>query len=110
MKMKQISMIFFAIIALSVVGWGQLAYPQSWDNIHVMMTKQEVLALAGPPEQDTGDIKGCFWSQTRLSGWQELWVYFGPDGRASNLSVKRYVGTREHFYVQVVRLEYVPTK
>ena len=103
--MKRISTISFVLIVFPVVAWWQVSYPRVWNDIHLGMTRQEVYDRIGPPGQDWGDLKGAFWTEVKLTGWQELWIYFDKD-KVAMLRINRYFGTDSTFYIQNVRYEH----
>ena len=96
-----------ALVFLCFAAWQKLSYPRVWNEIHLGMTRYDVCNRVGSPDQDTGDLKGAFWNKGRLTGRQELWLYFEND-KVAMLSIKRYVGTKHTFKVQIVRFDYTP--
>ena len=105
MKIKQAAAAgVIVLICFCFVVWQQMAYPRVWNEIHLGMTRQEVYKRVGSPDQDTGEIKGAFWNNQRLTGRQELWLYFEND-KVAMLSIKRYVGTKRMFEAQLIRFD-----
>jgi hypothetical protein len=68
------------------------------------MTRQEVYDQVGSPDQDSGEVKGAFWIMEKLTGRQELWLFFEND-KAVMLSIKRYIGTSHTYKVQTLRFD-----
>ena len=102
--MKRRLAIVFALVLLALFVRRQLTYPRAWDDIHVGMTRTEVYSLVSSPGQDWGEIKGAFWVEEKLTGTQELWIYFEKD-RVVNMSITRRIGTAHSYYVQHLRHE-----
>ena len=96
-----------ALIFFGFVAWQQVSYPRVWNEIHLGMTRQHVYNHVGSLDQDTGEVKGAFWSKERLTGRQELQLYF-ENNKVAMLSIKRYVGTKHNYHVQLVRFDYTP--
>lgn len=93
-----------ALLFFFIVAWQQVSYPRVWNEVQLGMTRQDVYHRVGSPDQDSGEIKGAFWIKEKLTGRQELWLYFEND-KVAMLSIKRYVGTRHTYKVQLVRFE-----
>jgi hypothetical protein len=53
---------------------------------------------------DSGEVKGAFWIMEKLTGRQELWLFFEND-KAVMLSIKRYIGTSHTYKVQTLRFD-----
>ena len=105
MKIKRaVPAVVLGLIVLGVVVWQQMSYPRVWNELHLGMTRQDVYKRVGSPDQDTGEIKGAVWNNERLTGRQELLLYFEND-KVDMISIKRYVGTRHTFKVQLVRFD-----
>jgi hypothetical protein len=102
MKMKQA--LCLLVLVLFLVAWQQLSYPRVWNDIHLGMTRQEVYDQVGSPDEDLGEVKGAFWIKEKLTGRQELWLYFEKD-KAVMLSIKRYIGTSDTYKVQTLRFD-----
>lgn len=92
------------VLLLFGVAWQQMSYPRAWNDIHLGMTRREIYDRVGSPDQDTGEVKGVFWIEEKLTGRQELWLCFENDNTAM-LSIKRYIGTSHTYKVQTVRFE-----
>jgi len=103
-KVKQAATVGLVLIVFSFVAWQQLWYPRVWDELHLGMTRQDVYNRVGSPNQDWGEIKGAFWNNESLTCRQELWLYF-EDEKVVMLSIRRYIGSRETYKVQIVRFE-----
>ncbi|MGD9589165.1 MAG: hypothetical protein AB7Q37_01125 [Pyrinomonadaceae bacterium] len=105
MRYKILAVLFSLIISIVLFLSYQLQYPSPWDQIHAGLTRQQVYALAGLPTDDSGEIKGAFWFQSKLLITHELHVYFEQDV-AKTVDVTRYVGSEQEFaYKQTVRSE-----
>jgi len=104
MKIKLAAVALLVLVVFCIGVWQQVSYPRAWNDIHLGMTRQEVYKRVGSPDQDTGEIKGAFWNNKRLTGRQELWLYFEND-KVAMLSIKRYVGTKQTFKAQLIRFD-----
>ena len=78
--------------------------PQGWNEIHIGMTRQQVLEKIGSANQDGLDIEVSWWTKNELTGNEELCIYF-TDDRVSDFYIKRYFGTSEHFTWLLTRSE-----
>jgi hypothetical protein len=105
MKMKRRIIIAATLVLLALVARSQLGYPQGWGDIHVGMTRSQVYNIVGAPNGSCGEIKGCFWYNEKLIGWQELWIDFEGDDKVSSMSLKQYIGTKTHFFIRRTRYE-----
>jgi hypothetical protein len=96
------------VIGIAFVAFArfQLSYPAQWDGITLGMSREEVYSLVGNPSQSTGDIKGDFWWQDKLTQQHELHTFF-EDEKVISMYILRRIGTKHHFREAIVRSDFI---
>jgi hypothetical protein len=105
---RVVIVILLSAASLVLLMRQQYEFPPAWNNVHTAMTRSQIVQAVGKPDYDCHwvGIKGCFLSRNTVTGWQELNISFDKNDRASDITVTRFLGTREHFMRQVARIEF----
>jgi hypothetical protein len=94
-----------AVLVLILIPYVSIR-PQHWAQVKLEMSRGQVFTELGLPDQDTGDVKGCFWWKGRPFVKYELWICFDRNNRVTGYYVARFIGTSEHFHRSVLTSQF----